>query len=85
MIRALTPHIGAHLATPDGGRLGVSLARAESGELARGELRPAADALLLGCAEGVLRIERVKPPGSRSMDAAAYLRGHEPPPRALIG
>ncbi len=84
VVRALTPHIGAHLATAGGGRLGVILARSASGDLGPGEIRPHGDALLLGCGEGVLRIERVKPAGSRAMDAAAYLRGHEAPPRALI-
>ncbi len=83
-VRALTPHIGAHLATEDGGRLGVRRARAEPGDLAAGEIRAAEGALLLGCAEGVLRLEQVQPPGSRPMDIAAYLRGHRPPPRALI-
>jgi methionyl-tRNA formyltransferase len=84
VVRALSPHIGAHLATAGGDRLGVSLARPVSGDLAPGELRPDGDALLLGCGEGVLRIERVKPAGSRAMDAAAYLRGHHLPTRALI-
>ena len=32
-------------------------------------------------AEGVLRLLEVRPPGGRAMDAGAYLRGHEPPPR----
>ena len=84
VVRALTPHIGAYLATADGGRLGVHRARAESGDLAAGEIRPAGAALLLGCGEGVLRVERVQFPGSRPMDADAYLRGHRPPLRALI-
>jgi methionyl-tRNA formyltransferase len=84
VVRALTPHIGAHLATAGGGRLGVSLARPVSGDLSPGEIHPDGNALLLGCGEGALRIERVKPAGSRSMDAAAYLRGHKPPARALI-
>ncbi len=83
-VRALTPHIGAHIETEGGGRLGVLRARAEPGDLVRGEIRPAGDILLLGCAEGALRLERVQPPGSRPMDAAAYLRGHRPPQRALI-
>ena len=83
-VRALTPQIGAHIETEGGGRLGVLRARAEPGDLVSGEIRPAGDVLLLGCAEGALRLERVQPPGSRPMDAAAYLRGHRPPQRALI-
>jgi methionyl-tRNA formyltransferase len=32
--------------------------------------------LLLACADGVLEVLEVQPPGGRPMDAAAYLRGH---------
>ena len=70
--------------TEDGERLGVRRARAVAGELASGEIRPAQDSLLMGCGDGVLRLERVQPPGSRAMDTAAYLRGHRPPLRALV-
>jgi methionyl-tRNA formyltransferase len=85
VVRALTPHIGAYIEIADGERLGVRRARAEPGDLAPGEIRAATEvALLLGCGKDVLRIEEVQPPGSRSMDVAAYLRGHEPPLRALI-
>ena len=83
-VRALTPQIGAHIVTEDGERLGVRRARAVAGELASGEIRPAQDSLLMGCGDGVLRLERVQPPGSRAMDTAAYLRGHRPPLRALV-
>jgi methionyl-tRNA formyltransferase len=34
--------------------------------------------LLLDCAEGLLELLEVQPPGARAMDAAAYLRGHGP-------
>ncbi len=78
-VRALTPHIGAYL-EPDGGeRLGVRRARPGAGELALGELRDGGEALLLGCAEGVLRLETVQPAGGRPMPASAYLRGHPLP------
>ncbi len=77
-VRALTPHIGAYLELPSGERLGVVEARAETGELAQGTL-DGADGLRLGCADGVLRLLRVRPPGGRPMDADAYLRGHELP------
>jgi len=84
-VRALTPHIGAHLEAPAGGEsLGVRRARAESGDLGAGVIETADDALLLGCAEGVLRIEEVQAPGSRPMEVAAYLRGRRPPDRARI-
>ncbi len=75
-VRALTPHIGAHLDLEDGNRLGVRVARAEDGELGTGELREADGALLLGCGEGVLRLLEVQPAGGRAMAADAYLRGH---------
>jgi methionyl-tRNA formyltransferase len=79
VVRALNPHIGAHLELDGGGRLGVRQARAEPG----GRLKPgrlAGDgALLLGCAEGTLRIGAVQPAGRRPMPADAYLRGHALP------
>ena len=37
--------------------------------------------LLLDCSAGVLELLVVQPPGGRAMDAADYLRGHEPPGR----
>jgi methionyl-tRNA formyltransferase len=37
--------------------------------------------LLLNCAEGVLELLVVQPPGGRAMDASAYLRGHGAPGR----
>jgi methionyl-tRNA formyltransferase len=77
-VRALTPHIGAHLELADGRRLGVVEARAEDGELERGSL-DGRDGLRLGCGEGVLRLLRVRPEGGRPMDADAYLRGHQLP------
>jgi methionyl-tRNA formyltransferase len=77
-IRGLTPHVGAYLELAGGERLGVVGARAESGELAPGTFE-AGDGLLLGCADGVLRLLRVRPPGGRAMDAGAYLRGHPAP------
>ncbi len=79
-VRALNPHVGTYLELEEGGRLGVRRATAADGELAAGTI--AADAeLVLGCAEGILRLEVVQPPGGRPMPAADYLRGHPPPPR----
>ena len=74
-VRALTPHIGAYLELPTGDRLGVVEARAETGDLAPGRLADGAG-LRLGTRDGVLRLTRVRPPGGRTMDAEAYLRGH---------
>jgi methionyl-tRNA formyltransferase len=81
-VRALTPHIGAYLELDGGDRLGVGWGRAQSGQLPEGALEPAGDALLLGCADGVLSLDVVQPPGGKAMAADAYLRGHAPPARA---
>jgi methionyl-tRNA formyltransferase len=82
-VRALNPHIGTFLELDGGERLGVSAASAEEG----GELRPGGlvgnGALRLGCAEGVLRLDVVQPPGGRPMPAEAYLRGHSVPQLAV--
>jgi methionyl-tRNA formyltransferase len=79
-VRALSPHIGAYLALDDGERLGVRAARADpAGGVERGRLAAADNSLVLGCAEGVLRLEVVQPAGKRPMNADAYLRGHALP------
>jgi methionyl-tRNA formyltransferase len=73
IVRALRPHIGARL--PDG--LGVVRASLAAGpKLGPGELRAHEGRLCFGATPGTLELELVKPPGGRSMDAAAYLRGH---------
>jgi methionyl-tRNA formyltransferase len=78
VVRALNPHIGAHLELDGGQWLGVRAAAAEEGTMGPGEL--AADGgLRLGCGEGVLRLDVVQPPGKRPMPADAYLRGHPAP------
>jgi methionyl-tRNA formyltransferase len=74
-VRALNPHIGTYLELAEGDRLGVIEARAEAGELEHGSLG-GEDGLRLGCAEGVLRLLRVRPAGGRAMTAEDYLRGH---------
>jgi methionyl-tRNA formyltransferase len=84
-VRALTPHIGAHLELAGGEWLGVRAASAEKGSASAGTLSEDAGAILLGCAEGVLRIERVKPPGKREMGAGEFLRGHALPSLAPMG
>jgi methionyl-tRNA formyltransferase len=85
MVRALHPHIGAYLELANGGMLGVRAAKPAPGKAPVGELSVGDAALLLGCGDGVLRLEVVQPPGKRPMPADAYLRGHSPPPRAALG
>ncbi|MEK6271080.1 MAG: methionyl-tRNA formyltransferase [Actinomycetota bacterium] len=78
-VRALNPHVGAYLELDTGGRLGVRAASAQDGALTPGQLAADGRALLLGCGEGVLRLDVVQPAGKRPMPADAYLRGHPPP------
>ncbi|HKJ35525.1 MAG TPA: methionyl-tRNA formyltransferase [Solirubrobacterales bacterium] len=85
VVRALTPHIGAHLLLDEDTSLGVRAARAIDGSLGPGEVRAEDQALLLGCSEGTLSVERVQPSGKREMAADDWLRGHEPPPRVPVG
>jgi methionyl-tRNA formyltransferase len=66
-VRALHPQIGAR--TPDG--LGVTRAR-----IADRDAEAAADRLTFAAQDGSLELLRVKPPGGREMDAAAFIRGH---------
>jgi methionyl-tRNA formyltransferase len=77
VVRALRPHIGARLPLPGGAFLGVSAASAvdDPDGPPVGEVRSVGDRLLLGCAEGALRLEVVQPPGGRPMPAADWLRG----------
>jgi len=79
-VRALSPHIGAHLELEGGERLGVRAARAESADgLEPGRLAADEGSLVLGCADGRLRLEVVQPAGKTPMPAEAYLRGHALP------
>jgi methionyl-tRNA formyltransferase len=84
-VRALTPHIGAAVLFGDGERLGVSAAHARAardGDPAVGELDLDGERPALGCAQGtVLELDEVQPPGRRTMDAAAFLRGRREPRR----
>jgi methionyl-tRNA formyltransferase len=75
-VRALTPHIGAHVVLADGERLGVREARvmAEDGPPA-GELSLDGSRPVLGCAEGALELVIVQPAGRRPMSGEDYLRG----------
>jgi methionyl-tRNA formyltransferase len=78
VVRALTPHIGARLALPDGSFLGVVGARlAADASLPPGTLAREGERLLLGCRDDpALELTVVQPPGGRPMAAADYLRGH---------
>ncbi len=80
VVRALNPHVGAHLELEGGDRLGVVRAEASETGPPPGELAIADDDLLLGAGAGGLRISAVKPAGKREMAAADYLRG-SPVPR----
>jgi methionyl-tRNA formyltransferase len=82
IVRALTPHVGAYLELEGGERLGVRAAAPAPGDVPEGALETAGGALLLGTADGLLRLDVVQPPGGRPMRADAYLRGHAAPARA---
>jgi methionyl-tRNA formyltransferase len=74
-VRALTPHIGAHIALDDGQRLGVTAARAIDGGPPSGVLDLNGPTPVLGCAQGALQLVEVKPAGKREMSGEDYVRG----------
>jgi methionyl-tRNA formyltransferase len=75
-VRALTPHIGAHVILGDGERLGVSAARAlPAGGPPEGQISLDGPRPVLGCAKGALELLIVQPPGRRPMSGEDYLRG----------
>jgi len=76
-VRALSPHIGARLALPDGSYLGVWGAQLAAGPGHEpGTLGNEGGRLLLSCADGsALELLTVQPPGRKPMPAADYLRG----------
>ena len=80
IVRALSPHVGARLALPDGSYLGVwgaqlvADAATEPGTLGNEEGR-----LVLSTVDGALELTLVQPPGRRPMPAADYLRGRDVP------
>ena len=74
-VRALRPHIGARVALPEGDFLGVVAARVADGNLEPGRVRAVDGRLLLGTNGGALELTEIRPPGSRPMAAADWLRG----------
>ncbi len=76
VVRALTPHVGAHVKLDDGTWLGVLEARVRSadrppaGTVSFEGIRP-----VLGCAQGSLELVVVQPPGRRPMSGEDFLRG----------
>jgi methionyl-tRNA formyltransferase len=83
IVRALTPHIGAYLELDGGERLGVRGAHAVPDGPPVGTIEARGEELLLGSADGALRLDVVQPPGGKPMSAADFLRGHAPPTKAL--
>jgi methionyl-tRNA formyltransferase len=75
-VRALSPHIGAHIELDDGVLLGVSAARATEDGPPNGVLSLNGEVPVLGCATGSLELLEVRPPGKRAMSGEAYVRGH---------
>ena len=83
IVRALTPHIGAHLELEGDGWLGVRAARAVPDGPDAGAIETREGELLLGSPDGALRLDVVQPPGKKPMSAADFLRGHDPPKKAV--
>ncbi len=76
IVRALTPHIGAHIALDDGELLGVGSARAIDAGPPNGVLDLDGPVPVLGCADGALELLRCSPPASAPMSGEDYVRGH---------
>ncbi|MBV8947699.1 MAG: methionyl-tRNA formyltransferase [Solirubrobacterales bacterium] len=74
-VRALTPHIGAHVLLGDRGWLGVRAARVLPNGPPPGEVSLEGDRPVLGCAAGALELVEVQPAGRRPMSGEDYLRG----------
>ena len=83
IVRALTPHVGAHLELEGEGWLGVRAAKAVAPGPEPGTIESRNGELLLGSSEGALRLDVVQPPGKKPMSAADFLRGHDPPAKAV--
>jgi methionyl-tRNA formyltransferase len=75
-VRALAPHIGAHIRLEDGTPLGIRQARARAGNgPAAGTVSLDGPMPVLGCAVGALELLVVQPPGRRSMSGEDFVRG----------
>jgi methionyl-tRNA formyltransferase len=83
IVRALTPHVGAYLELEGGERLGVRKASAVGDGPAAGAIEAGEEGLVVGSADGGLRLDVVQPPGKKPMSAADFLRGHTPPEKAV--
>ena len=81
-VRALNPHVGTYLELEGGERLVVRSARRGPDGPERGAIEAGDGELVLGTADGSLRLLVVQPTGGRSMPAADFLRGHAAPPAA---
>jgi methionyl-tRNA formyltransferase len=79
VVRALTPHIGAHVVLTDGERLRVHQAAVlDSAPVPAGTLSFDGPRPVLGCAIGALELVVVQPAGGRAISAEDYLRGRRP-------
>jgi methionyl-tRNA formyltransferase len=83
IVRALTPHVGAYLELDGGDRLGVREASVVRDGPVAGKIEAGEDGLVLGSADGGLRLDVVQPPGKNPMSAADFLRGYPPPEQAV--
>jgi methionyl-tRNA formyltransferase len=75
IVRALTPHIGAHVELQDGTTLGVREVRLLPSGGPPGAVSLDGPRPVLGCGEGALELVVVQPPGRRAMTGEEYLRG----------
>jgi methionyl-tRNA formyltransferase len=82
IVRGLTPHVGPYLELEGGERLGVREASVVPDGPAEGVIEVRDGGLVLGSADGGLRLDVVQPPGKKPMSAADFLRGHPPPKKA---
>lgn len=76
VVRALTPHVGAHVELADGSWLGVAEARVLPGsQQPPGTVSLDGSLPVLSCSDGALELVAVQPPGRRAMRGEDYLRG----------
>jgi methionyl-tRNA formyltransferase len=85
VVRALTPHVGAHVELADRGTLGIRAARVRAcGGPAPGLLSLDGARPVLGCAHGSLELLVVQPPGRRAMSGEDYVRGYRGEGEAFV-